>query len=158
MASLFHWQWLVKYQHIYDGKMSLSKMPIIFVEIVYYFFRKCDFFWREIFLPYFLQWHKCLSLVRYYLWRLNKKPSELLTLVTALVHRKYKIYIFYGVSICDKQSSIVNIKRGYYLRRQKKYRWHYWHLWWPLCVENTKYIFFMVLLFTTNIIPSQINK
>ena len=110
MASLFHWQWLVKYQHIYDGKMSLSKMPIIFVEIVYYFFRKCDFFWREIFPPYFLQWHKCLSLVRYYLWRLNKKPLELLTLVTALVHRKYKIYIFYGVSICDKQSSIVNIK------------------------------------------------
>ena len=53
-----------------------------------------------------------MSLVRYYLWRLNKKLSELLTLVTALVHWKYKIYIFYGVSICDKQSSIVNIKVG----------------------------------------------
>ena len=39
-------------------------------------------------------------------------PSALLTLVTAFVHRKYKIYIFYGVSICDKLSSIVNIKEG----------------------------------------------
>ena len=28
----------------------------------------------------------------------------------ALVYQKYKIYIFYGVSIYDKQSSIVNIK------------------------------------------------
>ena len=43
---------------------------------------------------------------------IEEKPSELLTLVMALVHRKYKIYIFYGVSICDKQSSIVNIKEG----------------------------------------------
>ena len=42
----------------------------------------------------------------------EEKPSELLTLVTALVHRKYKIYIFYGVIICDKHDSIVNIKKG----------------------------------------------
>ena len=42
----------------------------------------------------------------------DEKPSDLLALVTALVYRKYKIYIFYGVSICDKQSSIVNIKEG----------------------------------------------
>ena len=42
----------------------------------------------------------------------KEKPSKLLTLVTALVHRKYKIYIFYGVSICIKQSSIINIKEG----------------------------------------------
>ena len=42
----------------------------------------------------------------------EEKPSELLTLVTAFVHRKYKIYIFYGVIICNKHSSIVNIKEG----------------------------------------------
>ena len=43
----------------------------------------------------------------------EEKPLELLTFVMALVHWKYKIYIFfYGVSICDKQSSIVNIKEG----------------------------------------------
>ena len=36
--------------------------------------------------------------------------STLLTLVMAFVHRKYKIYIFYGVIICDKHDSIVNIK------------------------------------------------
>ena len=42
----------------------------------------------------------------------KEKLSELLTLVTALVHQKYKIYIFYGVSICNKQSSIVNINEG----------------------------------------------
>ena len=42
----------------------------------------------------------------------EEKPSELLTLVMALVRRKYKKYIFYGVSICNKNSSIVNIKEG----------------------------------------------
>ena len=42
----------------------------------------------------------------------KEKPSELLTLVTAFVHQKYKIYIFYGVIICNKHSSIVNIKEG----------------------------------------------
>ena len=38
--------------------------------------------------------------------------STLLTLVMAFVHRKYKIYIFHGVIICDKHDSIVNIKKG----------------------------------------------
>ena len=42
----------------------------------------------------------------------EEKPSELLTLVTAFVCRKYKKYIFYGVIICNKNSSIVNIKEG----------------------------------------------
>ena len=42
----------------------------------------------------------------------EEKPSELLTLVTAFVHQKYKIYIFYGVIICNKHSFIVNIKVG----------------------------------------------
>ena len=42
----------------------------------------------------------------------EEKPSELLTLVTAFVRRKYKKYIFYGVIICDKHSSIINIKEG----------------------------------------------
>ena len=43
---------------------------------------------------------------------IEEKPSELLTLMTAFVRQKYKIYIFYGVIICDKHSSIVNIKEG----------------------------------------------
>ena len=43
---------------------------------------------------------------------IEEKLSELLTLVMALVRQKYKIYIFCNVSICDKQSSIVNIKEG----------------------------------------------
>ena len=43
---------------------------------------------------------------------IEEKPSKQLTLETALVRQKYKTYIFYGVSICDKQSSIVNIKEG----------------------------------------------
>ena len=42
----------------------------------------------------------------------EEKPLELLTLMTAFVRQKYKIYIFYGVIICDKHSSIVNIKEG----------------------------------------------
>ena len=32
----------------------------------------------------------------------EEKPSELLTLMMTLVRRKYKTYIFYSVSICDK--------------------------------------------------------
>ena len=49
----------------------------------------------------------------YYLWWLKKKKSsELLTLMTAFVRQKYKKYIFYGVIICDKHSSIVNVKEG----------------------------------------------
>ena len=42
----------------------------------------------------------------------EETPSALLTLVTAFARRKYKIYIFYGVIICDKHSSIVNIQEG----------------------------------------------
>ena len=42
----------------------------------------------------------------------EETPSALLTLVMAFVHRKYKIYFFYGVIICDKHDSIVNIKKG----------------------------------------------
>ena len=41
----------------------------------------------------------------------EETPSTLLTLVTAFVHQKYKIYIFYGVIIYDKHYSIVNIKK-----------------------------------------------
>ena len=43
---------------------------------------------------------------------IEEKPSELLTPVTAFVHQKYKIYFFYGVIICNKHSSIINIKEG----------------------------------------------
>ena len=42
----------------------------------------------------------------------EKTPSILLTLMTAFVHRKYKKYIFYGVIICNKHDSIINIKKG----------------------------------------------
>ena len=43
----------------------------------------------------------------------EEKPLELLTLVTAFMRRKYQKYFsFYGVSICDKHSSIVNIKEN----------------------------------------------
>ena len=42
----------------------------------------------------------------------EEKPSELLTLVMAFVRQRYKKYIFYGVNICDKHSSIINIKEG----------------------------------------------
>ena len=43
---------------------------------------------------------------------IEEKLSELLTPVTAFVHQKYKIYFFYGVIICNKHSSIINIKEG----------------------------------------------
>ena len=43
---------------------------------------------------------------------IEKTPSILLTLMTAFVHRKYKKYIFYGVIICNKHDSIINIKKG----------------------------------------------
>ena len=44
----------------------------------------------------------------------KETPSALLTLVMAFVRRKLKKknYIFYGVIICDKHDSIVNIKKG----------------------------------------------
>ena len=43
---------------------------------------------------------------------IEEKPSELLTLLTAFMRRKYEKYFFYGVSICDKHSAIVNIKEN----------------------------------------------
>ena len=43
---------------------------------------------------------------------IEEKPSELLTLLTAFMCRKYEKYFFYGVSICDKHCSIVNIKEN----------------------------------------------
>ena len=43
----------------------------------------------------------------------EEKPLELLTLVTAFVHQKYpKKKFMVHVIICDKHSSIVNIKEG----------------------------------------------
>ena len=84
----------------------------------------------------------------------KEKPLELLTLVTALVHRKYKIYIFYGVSICNKKFSIVNIKEGiiYDDRRNTVGTINTCD---GLCaLKIKKIIFFMVLLFATNMIPS----
>ena len=80
-------------------------MLIIFVENVIFFGGKCSRLT-------FYDGKKMFVASKVLFMTTKEKPSKLLTLVTALVHRKYKIYIFYGVSICDKQSSIVNIKEG----------------------------------------------
>ena len=84
----------------------------------------------------------------------EEKPSKLLTLVTALVRQEYKTYIFYGVSICDKQSSIVNIKEGiiYDDRRNTVDTINSCDCFCASKIQNI--YFFMVLLFATNIIPS----
>ena len=90
----------------------------------------------------------------------KEKPLELLTLVTALVHRKYKIYIFYGVSICNKKFSIVNIKEGI-IYDDKRNTVGTINTCDGLYVPKIQiylfifiYLFFMVLLFATNMIPS----
>ena len=77
-------------------------MPIIFVENVISFGGKCSRLT-------FYDGIKMFVASKVLFMMTDEKPSDLLTLVTVLVHRKYKIYIFYGVSICNKQSSIVNI-------------------------------------------------
>ena len=86
----------------------------------------------------------------------KEKPSKLLTLVIVLVHWKYKIYIFNGVSICDKQSSIVNIKEGIIYDDERNTVGTI-NTCDGLCASKIQNIFFfMVLLFATNIIPSYI--
>ena len=40
--------------------------------------------------------------------------------MTAFVRRKFKKYFFYGVIICDKHSSIVNIKEGIIYDNRRK--------------------------------------
>ena len=80
-------------------------MPIIFVENVIFFGGKCSrlTFYDDI---------KIFVANKVLFMTTKQKPSKLLTLATALVHQKYKIYIFYGVIICDKHDSIVNIRKG----------------------------------------------
>ena len=80
-------------------------MPIIFIENMNFFGGKCSrlTFCDEI--EMFVA-NKVLFMTT------KEKPSALLTLVIAFVRRKYKIYLFYCVSISDKHSSIVNIKDG----------------------------------------------
>ena len=80
-------------------------MPIIFVENMICFGGKCSFltFYDSI---------KMFVTNKVLFTTTEEKPSELLTLVTDFVHQKCKIYIFYGVNICDKHSSIINIKEG----------------------------------------------
>ena len=80
-------------------------MPIIFVENVIFFQGKCSRLT-------FYDGIKMFVASKVLFTTTEEKPSELLTLVTALVRRNYKTYIFYGFSICDKQYSIVNIKEG----------------------------------------------
>ena len=85
--------------------MSSSRMPIIFVKNMICFggkFSRLTFY----------DGIKMFVTSKVLFTTTKEKSLELLTLVTALVHRKYKIYIFYGISICDKPPSIVNIKEG----------------------------------------------
>ena len=121
-------------------------MLIIFVENVIFFGGKCSRLT-------FYDGIKMFIASKILFMTTKEKLSELLTLVTALVHRKYKIYIFYGVSICDKQSSIVNIKEGiiYNDRRNTIDTINTCDGFCALKIQN---IFFMVLLFATNMIPS----
>ena len=122
-------------------------MPIIFVENVIFFGGKCSCLTFYDGIKMFVA-NKVLFMTT------KQKPSKLLTLATALVHRKYKIYIFYGISICDKPSSIVNIKEGiiYDDRRNTVSTINTCD---GLCASKIQNIyFFMVLLFVTNMIPS----
>ena len=80
-------------------------MPIIFVQNVIFLGGKCSRLT-------FYDGIKMFVASKVLFTTIEEKPSKLLTLVTTLVRRIYKTYIFYGVSICDKQSSIVNIKEG----------------------------------------------
>ena len=80
-------------------------MPIIFVENVIFFGGKCSRLT-------FYDGIKMFVTSKVLFITTKEKPSELLTLVTAFVRQKYKKYIFYGVIICDKHSSIVNIKEN----------------------------------------------
>ena len=80
-------------------------MPIIFVENTIFFGGKCSRLT-------FCDGIKIFVANKVLFMTTGEKLSELLTLVTAFMHRKYQKYIFYGVSICDKHSSIVNIKEN----------------------------------------------
>ena len=127
--------------------MSLSKMPIIFVENVIFFGGKCSCltFYDNI---------KMFVASKVLFMTTEEKPSELLTLVMVLVHWKYKIYIFYGVNICDIQSSIVNIKESI-IYDDKRNTVSTINTCDGLCASKIQNIYiFMVLLFATNIIPS----
>ena len=147
MANLFHRQLLVKYYCICDGKMSLSKMPMIFVENVIFFGGKC-------FRLTFYNGIKMSVASEVLIMTTEEKLLKLLTLVMALVCQKCKTYIFYGVSICNKQSAIVNIKEGiiYDDKRNTVGTINTCDGFCALKIQNI--FFFMVLLFATNIIPS----
>ena len=79
-------------------------MPIIFVENVNFFEGKCSRFT-------FYDGIKMFFASKVLFTMTEEKPLELLTLVTAFVHQKYKKYIFYGVIICNKHYSIIKKKR-----------------------------------------------
>ena len=84
----------------------------------------------------------------------EEKQSELLTLVTAFVHQKYKKYIFYSVIICDKHSSIISIKVSIIYDDQRKTigTINTCDGFCALKIQNIH--FFMVLLFVTKLLPS----
>ena len=80
-------------------------MPIIFVENMIYFGGKCSCLT-------FYDGIKVFIANKVLFTTTEEKPSELLTFVTTFVHRKYKKYFFYGAIICDRHSSIINMKEG----------------------------------------------
>ena len=79
-------------------------MPSIFVENMIFFWDKCSHLTFCNGIKMFVA-NKVLFIMN------EEKLLELLTLVIAFVHWIY-IYIYYGVSIGNKHSSIVNIKEG----------------------------------------------
>ena len=79
-------------------------MPSIFVENMIFFGDKCSHLTFCNGIKMFVA-NKVLFTMN------EEKLLELLTLVTTFVHWIY-IYIYYGVSIGNKHSSIINIKEG----------------------------------------------
>ena len=89
--------------------MSLSKMPIIFVENMIYFGGKCS--------PLtFYDGIKVFIANKVLFMTTEKKPSELLTFVTTFVHRKYKKYFFSWCYYLRQTFFHHKYERGYYLQ------------------------------------------
>ena len=84
----------------------------------------------------------------------KQKTVETINTCDSFGTSKIQNIFFYGISICDKPSSIVNIKEGiiYDDRRNSVDTINTCD---GLCASKIKkFIFFMVLLFATNMIPS----
>ena len=122
--KLFRWlQKAVGKTNFFDGKSLSSTITCQIlkhlwwwnksVENAYYFCRKYDFFFGgNCSHLIFCDGIKIFVANKVLFTTTEEKPLELLTLMTAFMLRKYQKYFFYGVSICDKHSSIVNIKEN----------------------------------------------